>query len=369
MGAIGPVTLREVRDVLSERLRTVAVEPPDSRYGRVFVGTTEQARGRVFRVVFVPGLAERVFPQKLREDPLLADAVRSEVDAGLPHHGQPRVARSACCSGSRSAPRPSARTSRIPRDRAARGAPARAVVLRPRRLARDHRPRPRARGAAGAGRARDEDDARVARAASIPARAVDDVEHDLAVLAPLLRAQDQLSVKGHAHYLLGLNDHLRRSLTERWQRWKPAWTPSDGLVKATDVVRAALEDQRLAQRPYSLTALQRYAACPYQFLLQAIYRLEPFEEPTPLQRLDPLTKGGLFHAIQAAFFRERQKERRAAHHARQPRGEPRGARRARCRRSRSSERELLAPAVDRVWRDEIAAIRKDLRRWVDAAGR
>ena len=76
MGAIGPVTLREVRDVLSERLRTVAVEPPDSRYGRVFVGTTDQAAGRVFRVVFVPGLAERVFPQKLREDPLLADAVR-----------------------------------------------------------------------------------------------------------------------------------------------------------------------------------------------------------------------------------------------------------------------------------------------------
>ena len=28
------------------------------------------------------------------------------------------------------------------------------------------------------------------------------------------------------------------------------------------------------------------------------------------------------------------------------------------------EREELAPAVDRVWRDEVAALRKDLRRWV-----
>ena len=36
----------------------------------------DQARGRAFRVVFVPGLAERLFPQKLREDPLLLDDLR-----------------------------------------------------------------------------------------------------------------------------------------------------------------------------------------------------------------------------------------------------------------------------------------------------
>ena len=34
-------------------------------------------RGRTFRVVFVPGLAERMFPQKPREDPLLLDGLRS----------------------------------------------------------------------------------------------------------------------------------------------------------------------------------------------------------------------------------------------------------------------------------------------------
>ena len=78
---------------------------------------------------------------------------------------------------------------------------------------------------------------------------------------------------------------------------------------ATDAAKTALAEQRLGKRPFSLTALQRYASCPYQFLLSAIYRLEPFEEPTPLQRLDPLTKGALFHAIQAAFFRERQKQK------------------------------------------------------------
>src|SRR5581483_11903631 len=54
-----------------------------SRYGRVFVGSPHQARGRSFKVVFVPGLAERLFPQKLREDPLLLDELRGDLDAGL----------------------------------------------------------------------------------------------------------------------------------------------------------------------------------------------------------------------------------------------------------------------------------------------
>ena len=173
-------------------------------------------------------------------------------------------------------------------------------------------------------------------------------------------------MKGRARYLLELNEHLRRSLTERWKRWKPAWTPSDGLVDAQPTSRGPRSTDSGSRRaPYSLTALQRYASCPYQFLLQAIYRLEPFEEPTPLQRLDPLTKGGLFHAIQTAFFRERQSGRRAAaSRATNLADEPRGARPSRVAGVRARERDLLAPAVDRVWRDEIAALRKDLRRWV-----
>ena len=79
MAAIGPVSLTEVRDVLADRLLSLEVEPPANRYGRVFVGSPHQARGRSFKVVFVPGLAERLFPQKLREDPLLLDDLRREI--------------------------------------------------------------------------------------------------------------------------------------------------------------------------------------------------------------------------------------------------------------------------------------------------
>ena len=75
MADVGPVPLEEARDVLQDRLLTLDWDPPSRRYGRVFVGSPHQARGRAFRVVFVPGLAERVFPQRLREDPMLLDDV------------------------------------------------------------------------------------------------------------------------------------------------------------------------------------------------------------------------------------------------------------------------------------------------------
>src|SRR5262249_13594859 len=60
--------------------------PPLRRYGRVLVATPAQLRGRSFDVVFIPALAERLFPQKAREDPLLLDDSRRTLDAGLTSH-------------------------------------------------------------------------------------------------------------------------------------------------------------------------------------------------------------------------------------------------------------------------------------------
>ena len=114
-------------------------------------------------------------------------------------------------------------------------------------------------------------------------------------------------VKGRARYMLTLNDCLRRSVTERWARAEKRWSQFDGLVRITDATRAYLQTQRLNARAYSVSALQKYAVCPYQFFLSAAYRLAPLEEPEPLQRMDPLTKGSLFHQVQAEFFRALQK--------------------------------------------------------------
>ena len=189
--------------------------------------------------------------------------------------------------------------------------------------------------------------------------AIDDFEHDLSVLRVLMRSSDD--VKGHAHYMLRLNDCLRRSATERWARSKSQWSQFDGIVRVTDATRPFLQKQRLGERSYSVSALQNFAYCPYRFLLSALYRLEPLEEPEPLQRLDPLTKGSLFHEVQAEFFRALQREKKPI--ATTPIEAVLAVLDATLTRIAANYAERVAPAVDRVWQDEIASMRTDLHVW------
>jgi ATP-dependent helicase/nuclease subunit B len=83
MGPVGPVALDEVLLVLERLLLEVAVPPPSQRYGKVLVGPIEGARGLSFEAVFVPGLAERMFPGKIVEEPILLDAMREQIGDGL----------------------------------------------------------------------------------------------------------------------------------------------------------------------------------------------------------------------------------------------------------------------------------------------
>src|SRR5262249_3736156 len=131
----------------------------------------------------------------------------------------------------------------------------------------------------------------------------------------------------------------------------------------TGMTRPILDAQRLGARPYSLSALQKYASCPYQFLLSAIHRLERPKDIEPLQKLDPLTRGSIFHEAQATFFRGLKAEGRLPVTA----GDiPHALKTVDAALSTVAHayEELLAPAIERVWRDEVADIGRDLRVWV-----
>jgi hypothetical protein len=362
MSDIGPVTLDEVRDVLADRLVTLQPEPPRSRYGAIFVGTPQQVRGRRFRVVFVPGLAERMFPQKPREDPMLLDQeMRKPLDADLPVQRDRDQAERLLL-------------------RLAVGAPSERLWLSYSRLElAESRPRVPSFYAldvmrAVTGRIPDHEALQEAAAlegnASLawpapgdPARALDDLEHDLAVLAELLAVEPRDRVRGHANYMLQLNDALRRSVTTRWARARSTWSQHDGLVRLTGSTRPALSEQRLNRRPFSLSALQKFSTCPYQFVLSAMYRLEPNDEPEPLQRLDPLTRGAIFHEIQARFYRALQASGDLpVTDERMPRALD--VLDATIAQVAADYHERLAPAIERVWVDEIADLARDLRVWV-----
>jgi CRISPR/Cas system-associated exonuclease Cas4 (RecB family) len=366
MSEVGPVDLDEARRVLAERLLTIESEPPAYRYGRVFVGTPEQARGRSFRVVFVPGLAERMFPQKPREDPLLLDGMREVVDPSLPRQRQ-RL-----------------ESERLLLQLAAGAASDRLYVSYPRIEVSESRARVPSfyaldvmRAATGRvphhdeleQRAREAGDATLAwPAPSAPEEAIDDQEHDLAVLRRLLDETNPDAVKGHAHYLLKLNECLRRSVVDRWARGQRRWSPNDGLTRVQPYTKQALSVQRLSRRSYSASALQLFSACPYQFVLSAFYRLRPFESPEPLQRMDPLTRGSLFHEIQAHFFRTLQ-SRTALPVTAATVDAARAALDEVIERVGDAAHDELVPAVERVWQDELATIRRDLHAWLEYLAR
>ena len=365
MGAIGPVTLSEAMLVLADRLASIELDPPLRRYGRVLVASPAQIRGRSFEVVFVPALAERQFPQKPREDPLLLDEPRGALQAELLL--QPERAE----------------MERLQLRLAVGAAESRLYVSFPTIEIGEGRPRVPSLYAleiwrAMTGRVPTAEELQEAAARSSAAtlswpapadrrEAIDALEHDLATLRTLAGEPD-VRARGRAQYILRLNECLQRSVRERYMRGRKPWSRWDGIVSATERVAPILAAHRLSARRYSLSALQKYSICPYQFLLSTIHRLRPADDLEPLQRMDPLTRGSLFHEMQTAFYR------RLQHDGALPvtpsgRDAALAVLDAVVKETAEREYEELSPAVDRIWYDEIATIRRDLRLWVDEIAR
>lgn len=346
MGDVGPASLEEVLEVLSDRLRFLRSEPAARRWGRVFVGSIDEARGREFGVVFLPGLAEGLFPQRLSEDPLLLDEFRRVVDEHLP-----------------------LRPDRVHEERqrlhlAVAAARDLLVASYPRMEVAEARPRvpsfyalelPRAIYGAVPELNAFEREAREAAPARLnwPAPklsgdAIDDAEYDLTAIA------------GHsAQHVLKVSATAARSLRARWYRWNHKWWAADGLI----VQEGALDAEKLTSRQWSPSSLERFAVCPYKFALHGIFGLRAREEAAPLEQLDPMTRGSLFHAVQFSLNKELQAvgmlpvtvERLPEAMARLETAIARVA---------AEFAEKLAPAIPRVWDSEIDGLRTDLRGWL-----
>ncbi|MBV8097360.1 MAG: PD-(D/E)XK nuclease family protein, partial [Acetobacteraceae bacterium] len=298
MAPVGPVNLNEVLLVLEPLLLEVAVAPASQRYGKVFVGPIEAVRGLSFEAVFVPGLAEKMFPRKIIEEPILLDAMRAQIDGGL-----------------------TTNQNRLEHERLAltlaAGAAKRRICFSYPRLDLDQaRPRVPSFYALEAVRAtegrlpnftelaRQAETATTARlgwpAPPDPIDAVDNAEYDLAILDRIF--VDPAERAGAARYLISANPCLARALRSRYQRWSKRWTPADGLVSPPTAARAIMARHEISTRTYSPTALQNYARCPYRFYLQAIHRLAPREVPEAIDELDPLQRGSIIHDVQFELF-------------------------------------------------------------------
>jgi ATP-dependent helicase/nuclease subunit B len=162
-----------------------------------------------FDAVFIPGLAERLFPGKIIEDPIMLDGLRVKLNAGLATNEQ-RLAkeRLALCLAVGAAER-------------------RLYLSYPRLDLQQGRPRVPSfyaleaiRAAEGRlpnfaeldRRAEAESAARIGwPAPNDPAEAIDHAEYDLAQLAHFLKS-DPGQTQGSARYLLATNSYLGRAL-------------------------------------------------------------------------------------------------------------------------------------------------------------
>jgi ATP-dependent helicase/nuclease subunit B len=284
---------RELLQLLSPHLQSLIVPSEGSGAGKLQVLPVEEARGRSFERVFVVGLAEKLMPPRIREDPLLPDAVRARVSGALARLPE-RVARE-----------------RLGLRIAAAAAREHLHLSFPRFDAEQGRPRvPSFYGlevleavdgrlpgwSALAERASHGAAARLGwPAPEEPLSAIDDAEFDLAVIA---RANADLGTPdGALRYLVDTNPHVARALRFRARRWElPKLVAADGFVVSDASAREQLREY-LSEHRYSPSALEQLAVCPYRFYLRSIVRVAAPDQPEISASLSARERGVLFHKL------------------------------------------------------------------------
>jgi RecB family exonuclease len=346
MSDIGPTGLGEVLLVLGPRLNSLSETPKDARYGKVWVGGIEEARGMAFRAVYVPGVNEGLFPRPPAEDPLLFQPQREALGIELRADDRELLRIAAACASERFVLSFSRLDLLTGRERvpsfyafaAHRAAGGSEIEVREFEA--------RARSATGT---------RIGWPAPLdPGHAIDDAEFDLATLAPL--------VKGSGEYLKSLPGRAVESLRARWVRWHPAWKRADGLF-VEEIGSDTLQPYFPDARAFSPSVLQQYARCPYRFALRGVFGLRPAERPEGIQRMDPATRGDLFHRAQFELLRE------LAARELLPVAPATldaalelldGVLEQVAERAEAE----LAPAIPQIWHSEVQSMRADLRGWL-----
>jgi hypothetical protein len=290
MMATRPCRPRDFAGVLAASLSAVRHRAePDEEGARVLLVRTDQARGLSRPFVFHVGLAENALGPAAREDPLLPDRTRQELN-DLSEH-----------AGLRLGVREGAREELLLLARFAFESSTERAVLS---WARRQRTGSDARNPAGlfldlasarAGRALDPEDAEFARVAPAPRCeiATDRFDGDLIRLsgdeppgeAELARWIAEPRAERLVEALRATEGRWRRGVLTRW----------DGVLRDPRALRAVRRRTPSSRRGWSPTGLEAAANCPFQFLVERVLGLRPPEDVE--DDFDPVARGAMFHEI------------------------------------------------------------------------
>jgi RecB family exonuclease len=265
------------------------------------------ARGLSFRTVIVPGLVEKSFPLPRRQDPILLDSERRALDHRRDDGGflparadgaseEELLFRIAVGSAERSL------ILSFPRLDVAKGRPRIPSIFLLETLERL------------TGKPHDYDAfdrspvvRRIPLSRRFPERresALTEDEFDGCTVLAALHGDDR-----EAAYLLADHPVRRRGAEMERKRWGSSFfTSYDGAVTSDEarVAVAALSgvgpEGTLPGRSVSPTALEHYAGCPFQYLMQHVLGIEREDPPEDITELSPLDRGSLYHEVLDRFL-------------------------------------------------------------------
>jgi ATP-dependent helicase/nuclease subunit B len=262
----------------------------------IFLGSVQTARYLRFRRVYLMDCAERVFPPVIRQDPILRDEERKQINAYLGHRALPL------------------RAERVEEERllfnlVQQAAIERLTVSYSRHTSLSGPPRfpssllleelaERSGSYKGIGVIEQESPEWFSR---LPSRVSFYAAND----DGSIRALDEFDFRSNIlerFQVNGVNAILRlwpgydRLIRLRAARGQRSFGAYDGIVPADLVASLRLFDSDL-----SPTALAAFAECPYRFFLRSILKIKTDQEPEDDVQMSPLAKGSLVHRVLERF--------------------------------------------------------------------
>ena len=201
------------------------------------MGPIEAARGLSFEAVFVPGLAEKLFPHKIVEEPILLDALRAQL-GGVSITNEDRLAQERLALAIAVGAAERRLYFSYPRLDLDPGSTARALLLRTGSRAR------RRRSATGFFRTRpagrDQFPRRGWAGRRLQIRLSPSTMPSTTSLSWIAFSRSRTRTLAQRVICLTANPYLARALRARYQRWSLKWTPADGLVSPSSAASAIM---------------------------------------------------------------------------------------------------------------------------------
>ncbi|MGQ9646272.1 MAG: PD-(D/E)XK nuclease family protein [Thermodesulfobacteriota bacterium] len=270
------------------------------------------ARGVPFKMVIIPGMAEKSFPPRIRQDAILLD------------HERKTLNRSLC--GKETEPLPLKTEGRLDEERLlyrlSIGAAKEKLILSFPRIeigtGKERLPSSFLLASVKALTGESIDFQKFEKfpgftriplseiAVRSPERALDEVEFDISTGQQKLEEKKAEALL----YLKVLSPFFGRGLLLEFSRWgKRIFTGYEGILTSKEALRVLRERYSIYKKSISPTQLEAYACCPYRYLLNGIMGIEGLTEPEREVTLTPLDKGTLVHSILYEFFTDLKKQR------------------------------------------------------------